>query len=184
MYRAKQNKRYRRIKRELIHKGALVDFYKDTMQVPNGNLAEWDLISHKGAAAVIPVTSNGDIIMVRQYRNPLEDFDLEIPAGSLDSPAEDPKVCAARELEEETGCKSSHLEHLIDIYTTVAFCDEKISIYVADHLETSVQKLDENEFLEVEVYPYEKLVRMILDGEIKDGKTVSGLLAYGKKYGR
>ena len=135
MYRANQNKRYRRIKRELIHKGALVDFYKDTMQVPNGNLAEWDLISHKGAAAVIPVTSNGDIIMVRQYRNPLEDFDLEIPAGSLDSPAEDPKVCAARELEEETGCKSSHLEHLIDIYTTVAFCDEKISIYVADHLE-------------------------------------------------
>ena len=184
MYRANQNKRYRRIKRELIHKGALVDFYKDTMQVPNGNLAEWDLISHKGAAAVIPVTSNGDIIMVRQYRNPLEDFDLEIPAGSLDSPAEDPKVCAARELEEETGCKSSHLEHLIDIYTTVAFCDEKISIYVADHLETSVQKLDENEFLEVEVYPYEKLVRMILDGEIKDGKTVSGLSAHGNKCGR
>ena len=184
MYKNDEGKRYRRIKRELSHKGALVDFYKDTMQVPNGHTAEWDLVSHKGAAAVIPVTGNGNIIMVRQYRNPLEDFDLEIPAGSLDSPSEDPKLCAARELEEETGCKSSHLEHLIDIYTTVAFCDEKISIYVADHLEKSAQNLDEDEYLEVEVYPYEKLVEMILDGRIKDGKTVSALLAYGRKYGR
>ena len=182
MYRANQNKRYRRIKRELIHKGALVDFYKDTMQVPNGNLAEWDLISHKGAAAVIPVTSNGDIIMVRQYRNPLEDFDLEIPAGSLDSPAEDPKVCAARELEEETGYRSENLELLITLRTAIAYCNELIDVYVARDLIPSKQHLDEDEFVDVEEYTLDELCQMIYEGKLQDAKTVAAIMAYKAKF--
>ena len=180
MYRANQNKRYRRIKRELIHKGALVDFYKDTMQVPNGNLAEWDLISHKGAAAVIPVTSNGDIIMVRQYRNPLEDFDLEIPAGSLDSPAEDPKVCAARELEEETGCKAQSITYVNWTYASVGICTERIYLYIAENLQPGTQKLDKDEFIEIERYSLKDALEMVYDGTIRDSKTVMGILAYNQ----
>ena len=74
---------YKRLKRELIHKGAVIDYYKDYVQIPNGNVAEWDFIKHKGAAAVVPVTKEGKILMVRQYRNALDRFTLEIPAGCL-----------------------------------------------------------------------------------------------------
>ena len=175
MYRANQNKRYRRIKRELIHKGALVDFYKDTMQVPNGNLAEWDLISHKGAAAVIPVTSNGDIIMVRQYRNPLEDFDLEIPAGSLDSPAEDPKVCAARELEEETGYRAKTWKELGFINTSPGFCNEKLYLYLASDLEFVGEHPDEGEIIQCFEFGLDEIFEKIKNGEINDAKTICGL---------
>ena len=87
-----------RIKRELIHKGTILDIYKDTMQLPDGNTEEWDFVSHrKGAAAVVAVRDDGKVLMVRQYRPALERETLEIPAGSRDSVTEDTKVCAARE---------------------------------------------------------------------------------------
>ena len=100
---------FRRIKRELVAKGAIIDYYQDTMQIPNGNIAKWDLIDHKGAAAVVAVREDGKLLMVRQYRNALERETLEIPAGKLDAP-EEPKIeCAYRELEEETGYRCEKL---------------------------------------------------------------------------
>lgn len=173
---------YKRIKRELVHHGVVVDFYKDTMKVPNGNEAVWDLVSHKGAAAVVAVRADGSLFMVRQYRNPLERITLELPAGGLNSREEPPEVCARRELEEETGYKAGKLEHLMDIFTTVAFCDEKISIYVATDLQPSKQNLDDDEFLDVLTYPIETLIEMIYKGEIQDSKTICGLMAYYQKY--
>lgn len=173
---------FKRLKRELVHKGAVVDFYIDTMQDPNGNQVKWDLISHKGAAAIVAVQEDGNILMVRQYRNPLERMVLELPAGKLDSADEDPKDCAIRELEEETGYKAGKIEHLIDIFTSVAFCDEKISIYLATDLIPSKQHLDPDEFLNVESYKPEDLLKMIFDGKLQDSKTVSGLLMYYQKY--
>ena len=92
----------RRINRELVHKGAVVDFYTDTMEFANGHTAKWDYIEHKGAAAVVAVTDEGKILMVRQYRNALERYTLEIPAGSLDRVGEPIIDCAFRDLEEET----------------------------------------------------------------------------------
>ena len=103
------------------------------------------LIKHKGAAAVVPVTEDGKILMVRQYRNALERYTLEIPAGALDEEGEPGFKCAARELEEETGYKSEELEWLITLRTTVAFCNEKIEVYVAKNLIPSKQHLDEDE---------------------------------------
>ena len=93
----------RRIGRELAYKGTVLDVYCDTMEFENGNTAKWDFIHHDGAAAVVPVTEDGKILMVRQYRNALERYTLEIPAGKLDDPKEAGIVCASRELEEETG---------------------------------------------------------------------------------
>ena len=99
----------KRIKRELVMKGTILDVYKDTMELPNGKTEEWDFVSHrKGAAAVVAVREDGKLLMVRQYRNALERMTLEIPAGARDSVTEDTKVCAARELEEETGYRSEN----------------------------------------------------------------------------
>ena len=174
--------KYERIGRELIHKGAIIDYYQDTIKVPNGNIAKWDYIKHKGAAAVVAVKDDGKLLMVRQFRNALDRETLEIPAGGLNSIDEPTGIAAARELEEEAGYTAGKLELLISIRTTVAFCDEKIDVYLATDLKRSRQHLDEDEFLDVETYTIEELIKMVYDCKIQDGKTVAALLAYYNKY--
>lgn len=173
---------FERIKRELIHKGNIIDLYKDHIKLPNGKVVKWDFIKHKGAAAVIPVTNDGKILMVRQYRNAIDRYTLEIPAGGLDAVNEPMITCAKRELEEETGYRSESLEFLVSLRTTVAFCNERIDVYVATNLIPSKQNLDEDEYVDVEAYPIDDLCNMIFEGKIQDAKTVSGLLAYHTKY--
>ena len=114
-----------RLNRELMYKGAIIDLYKDTIKTPDGNIEYYDFIKHQGAAAVIPIRDDGKILMVKQYRNALDRFTIEIPAGGLASPNEPTKDAAARELEEETGYHSDDLELLLTIRTTIAFCNEK-----------------------------------------------------------
>ena len=176
--------RFERLSRDLEQKGAIIDYYKDTVKVPNGNVVQWDFIQHKGAAAVIPVTDEGKILMVRQYRNALDRETLEIPAGGLNGAEEPTRDAAIRELEEETGYRSTEVELLITIRTTVAFCNEKIDIYVARNLQKSHQNLDEDEYIDVYEYSMDELLDMIYTGKIEDGKTVSGLLAYDTKFRR
>lgn len=171
-----------RMERKLVAKGKIVDYYQDTVKIPNGNVAVWDFIGNKGAAAVIPVREDGKIIMVRQYRNAIDRETIEIPAGGLNYPEEPTLQAAARELEEETGFKTDDLEFLISIKTTVAFCNENIDIYVARNLKPSRQNLDEDEFINVEVYSVEELCQLIYAGKIEDSKTVSAILAYKDKY--
>lgn len=172
----------RRINRELVYKGHIIDMYKDTVEIPNGNVAEWDFIGHKGAAAVIPVTNDGKILMVRQYRNALDRYTVEIPAGGLENKDEPMIKCAARELEEETGYKSDNLEFLLSLRTTVAFCNEKIEVFLARDLKKTKQHLDEDEYIDVVSYDVEELVDMIYAGKIEDSKTVAAVLAYYAKY--
>lgn len=169
---------FKRLKRELVVKGSIIDYYQDTMQIPNGNIAKWDLVDHKGAAAVVAVRDDGKLLMVRQYRNALERETLEIPAGGLNGREEPTAVAAMRELEEETGYLCDKVELLTSIYTTVAFCNEKIDIYVAKNLKPGHQHLDEDEFINVEAYSPEELKEMILAGKIQDAKTICGILAY------
>ena len=172
----------RRIRRELVYKGKILNFYEDYMALPNGNTDVWDFIEHKGAAAVVPVTSDGKILMVRQYRNALERYTLEIPAGAVNYLGEPKEECAARELEEETGYRAGKLEWLMNVNTTVAFCNELIGIYVAQDLIPTSQHLDEDEFLNVEEHDLDELLAMVYDGRITDGKTAAALLAYRVKY--
>ncbi|MDE5865551.1 MAG: NUDIX hydrolase [Lachnospiraceae bacterium] len=174
--------KFERLERTLVHKGAIIDYYQDTVKVPNGNIVKWDFIGHKGAAAVIAVNDEGKLLMVRQYRNALDRETLEIPAGGLNSIEEPTDVAAARELEEETGYKAGKLELLITIRTTVAFCNEKIDVYVATDLKPSRQNLDEDEFIGVETYSIEELAQMVYDCKIQDGKTIAALMAYKNKY--
>ena len=172
----------KRIKRELKFNGVILDFYQDTMEINGTHTAVWDFIRHKGAAAVVPVTEDGKILMVRQYRNALERYTLEIPAGALDEEGEPGIICAGRELEEETGFRCDNLEWLITLRTTVAFCNEKIEVFVARNLIPSKQHLDEDEFIDLKAYSLDELKEKIFSGEIEDAKTVASLMAYSDKY--
>lgn len=171
----------KRLKRELKYQGTILKIYQDTVEA-NGHIAYWDFIHHNGAAAVVPVTDDGKILMVRQYRNALDRITLEIPAGALDFP-EEPKIdCAYRELEEETGYRTEKLEYLISVNTTVAFCNESIDIFVARNLILSEQNLDEDECIDVEAWELKDLEELIFTGKITDGKTIAAIMAYARKY--
>ena len=172
----------KRMGRELAYQGTVLKVYKDHMNFSNGNTEDWDFIHHDGAAAVIPVMDDGKILMVKQYRNALERDTLEIPAGKLDDPDEEGIVCASRELKEETGYSSDDLEWLLTIRTTVAFCDERIEVFVARNLIPGEQHLDEDEFVDVKAYKLEELKEMIFEGKIQDSKTMAAILAYESKY--
>ena len=165
-----------RVKRELVHKGAILDIYEDTVRLPNGKEEKWDFVSHRmGAACVLAVHPSGK-------RNALDRFTLEVPAGKRDSVDEDTSICAARELEEETGFRAGKLEKLLSLKSTVAFCDEFIDVYLATDLkEIGEQHLDEAEDIEIELYDLEDLLVMCYSGKLQDAKTVAAIMAYAAK---
>ena len=172
-------------KRNLIHKGAIVDIYQDEMLLPNGSHEVWDYIEHRmGAACVLPVLDNGKLVMVKQYRHALNRYTIEVPAGSRDSKTEDTMICAKRELEEETGYSSDNITFLLSLKTTVAFCNESIDVYLARDLKPGKQHLDEAESINVIEYELDELLDMIYQGKLQDSKTVSAILAYAVKYRR
>lgn len=171
-----------RLNRELKYEGKIIKMYADTVKMSNGNVAQWDFIGHKGAAAVVPVLEDGRLLMVRQYRNALDRFTLEIPAGGKDDVDEPMITCAARELEEETGYTCNKLEFLISVQTTVAFCNERIDIFVAKDLVKTHQNLDEDESIDIVPCTVEELSELIYAGKIQDGKTIAAILAYKDKY--
>lgn len=173
-----------RVERKLVHHGAIIDLYEDRMRLPDGREEPYDFIKHKGAAAIVPVLPDGRILMVRQYRNAIDSYTLEIPAGGLNSIEEPTLDAAHRELEEETGyfAEKSDLEPLISLYTTVAFCNEKIDIYVARNLKKTEQHLDDDEYIEVKAFSIEELTKMVFANQIADAKTIAALMAYRAKY--
>ena len=174
--------KFERLERNLVYEGSIINMYKDTIKVSNGNIVEWDFIGHKGAAAAIPVTDDGKIILVKQWRNSLDRFTYEIPAGGLEGEDEPMLEAAKRELEEETGYKSDDLEFLISLRTTVAFCNERIDVFVARNLVKTKQNLDRDEEIEIREFDKEELFALIRSGEMQDSKTVSAILAYYSFY--
>ena len=168
--------------KDLVYHGTIIDFYKLKLRTPAGHEVSWDHIEHKGASAVLPIDDEGKVLTVTQYRGAIDDIMIEIPAGGRDSVEEDFAVCAARELEEETGFRAGSLEHLVDVHTAAAYTSEKIAVYVAKDLIPSRQHLDEDEFINVEAYSVEELKQMIYDCKIQDAKTICGILTYASKY--
>lgn len=161
---------------KLIYDGAIVHLYRDTVTLPDGKSAIREVIHHIGAVCVVPVTDNGEVILVRQFRYPLGKMVLEIPAGKLNSKDEDPESAVLRELEEETGYSCRELNFIGDIHTTVGFCDEVIHMYSAHGLTKGAAHPDDDEFIDTVKLPLKEAVEMILNGQLTDGKTQAAIL--------
>ncbi len=145
------------------------------VQLPDGRNAIRDVVRHPGAVAVVALTDEGRICLVRQYRTALGRVTVEIPAGKL-APGEDPLECASRELLEETGMEAEKIAYLTTIASSAGFCDELIHIYMATGLSFSKSSPDADEFINVDLVEVAELVDAVLDGRIEDAKTVVGAL--------
>ena len=161
---------------ETIYDGKILHVERWQVTCPNGRSATREIVVHKGAAAVVPVYPDGTTLLVRQHRVAVDRITLEIPAGKLDSVSEDPLDCAVRELEEETGLRAGRMTLLTSLLTTPGFCTEKIAIYLAQGLSQGETHPDEDEFLGLVRLPLSEAVAMVMRGELRDGKTICGLL--------
>lgn len=159
-----------------IYTGKVVTLNVDTVQLPNGVTIDLETIRHPGAAAVVPMKDDGTVVLIRQFRHAAGGFIYEIPAGKL-SPGEDPLHCASRELEEEVGYRAASFELLSSIFTAPGFADEVIHVYKATGLIQGRQQLDHDEVLEIVEMPLSAAMGKIVDGTIRDGKTIVGLQA-------
>ena len=160
---------------EKIFRGKLLDVRKDKVTLPNNEIGYREWINHPGAACCVPLLSENKIILVKQYRYPIRQETLEIPAGKMDS-GEDPEKCAYRELEEETGFKTKDLTLLTSFYPAIGFANEKIWIYLAENLVKSRSNTDKDEFVETINVDLHIALDMVGQGIIKDSKTIIGLM--------
>jgi ADP-ribose pyrophosphatase len=167
------------IKKKNIYQGRVLDLSVDTVAYAEQTV-DMECIKHPGGAAVVPLLPNGSVVLIKQYRYLIGDTIWEIPAGRLEQ-GERSRDCALRELEEEVGYKATEVVQLTEIYSAPAYCTEVIYIYLATGLVPGVQKLDDDEFIEVVTLPLSEAIAMVENREITDAKTVTGLLLTEKK---
>lgn len=168
---------------ERVFEGIILNVDHLTNRLPNDKLAKREVIRHIGAAAVLPVDDDGNVYLVRQFRAPVGRVLLEIPAGKLDCKGEDRKSAAQRELREETGLVAEEWIHLNDMLSTVGFCDECISLFLARGLSAGDSDPDEDEFVNVVKMPFAEAVDMVMNNEISDSKTICALMMANKILG-
>lgn len=167
--------RERVVGEEVLWRGHFIDVDRLQVALPDGRSSQRDIVRHPGAVAIVALTDDGRICLVRQYRAALGRVTVEIPAGKLD-PGEDPLDCAMRELQEETGMQAERMAFLTTIATAVGFCDELIHIYMATGLEQAASDPDVDEFINVDLVELPEFIDAVLDGKIEDAKTVVGAL--------
>ncbi len=166
----------KQINREIIFEGKILNVVRDTVTLPDGNEATREVCLHIGAVAVIPLLSDGCVLMERQYRYPHGRVFFEIPAGKLNYSGEDMLEAAKRELREETGAIAKKYTDLGEMIPSPAILGERIKIFLAEDISFTDRNLDEDEFLEVERVPISVLYKMVMSGEIKDAKTQIAVL--------
>ena len=159
-----------------VFEGKILHVFVDDINLPNGEKGFREYIKHIGAVAVLPLTNDGKVICVRQYRYAVGQVTVEIPAGKLDSPDEDPIEAALRELREETGARCKRLTYLGTYLASPAILDEKINLYLARGLEFGETDPDEDEFIDVVHIPLTEMIERVMAGEILDGKTQLAVL--------
>ena len=171
------------------YSGKVINVDVDTVRFPNGKTGELEMVRHPGASAVVPFLTDphGDdpqIMLIKQFRHAADGFIYEIPAGKLDGD-EDPKVCAERELREETGCSAGQLEHLCTFYTTPGFTDERIHAFMAYELTRGDAAQEQDEFMSMEPMQLSRALEMIRSGELNDAKSALAILyAAGFRLGK
>lgn len=182
------NEEYAQLKESRIsgtetYHGPLLHVYHDRVRLPNGDESGRDYIRHLGAVCIVPLTDDGRVVVERQFRYPLDMVITEIPAGKLDSAEEDRISAAKRELHEETGLTADRWTYMGDFFPAVAYSTERISMYLAQGLHQGEQKLDKDEFLNVETRPLKELVDEVMAGEIVDIKTQAAILKAARLVG-
>jgi ADP-ribose pyrophosphatase len=155
--------------------GNLLKLRVDEVLLPNGRKSTREIVEHPGAVAVVAITENDEVLMVRQYRKAIERELLEIPAGKLEE-GESREVCVERELMEETGYFPNELTYLTSFYTSPGFSNEILHLFIAKNLIKKSRDADFDEYLQAEKVPFEEAINKIRTGEIVDSKTITGLL--------
>ncbi len=159
---------------EVLMKGRAFAIRRDHLKTPDGRETKFEIIEHGGSVVIIPVDENGNMLLVRQYRHATGQDLLELPAGTLDDD-EDPEVCAAREIREETGMAAGVLTKLGDFYLAPGYSTEFMVVYLATDLSHSPLEADADEFLSVESLPVAEAIQMAERGEIPDAKSLAAL---------
>lgn len=163
------------MKSEKVYEGKILNLRVDTVEMPDKKYSKREIVEHPGGVAILALTDEGRVPMVKQYRKAIEDYLLELPAGKLEY-GEDPLECAKRELKEETGYVTEDIVLLGELYSSPGFLTEKIYIFLAQELKAGPQDLDEGEYLEVEEISLKHLIDMTIKCELRDSKTVTGIL--------
>ena len=166
----------RKLGREDKFQGRIVTVHVDAVSLPDGGTSIREVVDHPGGVAVLALDGDNNVLAVTQYRYPFARTTLEIPAGKLDRPGEDPYEAGLRELKEETGAVPGEYKFLGRILPSPGCYAETLHLYLARDLKMEEQHLDEDEFLNVERIPFDEMVRRCLDGEIEDAKTVIAIL--------
>lgn len=175
--------RYRLNRHQKVYRGRLINLTVDHITTATGLEAVREVVVHPGGAAILPVLPNGDVLLVEQFRYPMQQSLLELPAGKID-PGELPEQTAARELEEEVGYRAGSLEKLAEFYTTPGFCNELLHLYLAKDLHPCHRAQDEEEELLIHCYSPDELDHLVHLGRIVDAKTLIGLHFLQSRQGR
>ena len=171
----------RLIRQDEIYRGRVFTVRRDVVEV-DGKERTWDVVAHPGAVVVLPVDGD-DLLLVRQYRHPAGETLLELVAGTCE-PGEDPADTAQRELQEEAGFRAGRMAKLAEFFSAPGFCSEKLHLFVAEELTPARLPMDEDEEIELVRLSLDEAVRMALGGELRDAKTLAGVLLYARRRGR
>jgi len=160
----------------LVYQGKIINLRVDEVELPDHTKSTREVVDYSGAVAILALTTAGELVLVRQFRYPINKETLEVPAGKVE-PGEEPLACAKRELREETGADAASWQLLYRFYSTPGFCTEEMHLFLARDLTFRGQELDDDEFIRVEMVPLEQCFEMIKSGVICDAKTIIAVLA-------
>jgi len=170
------------VSKDYIYKGKVVNLRVDDVVLPNNKRAQREIVEHAGAVGIIAINEKKEIILVKQYRKPVEEILFEIPAGKLEKD-EEPIECAKREMEEETGFTPLNLKKIAEFYTSPGFSSEKLTLFYTDRIKKTEQtKGDPDEFLDVVTIGLNQAFKMLKSGQIMDAKTIIGILIVKEQY--
>ncbi|MFA7660517.1 MAG: NUDIX hydrolase [Anaerovoracaceae bacterium] len=168
---------------ERIYEGAILNLRKDLVTVIGEKTSYREIVEHRGGVTIAAITDDKKMVLVRQFRKAAEKVVLEAPAGKIDHDEEDPQDAAVRELKEETGYSTAHMEHVTSFYSSIGYSEEVIHLYYATGLTPGKTNYDDNEAIVVVEYDIAQLKEMVLNGEIEDGKTIAAILIAAAREG-